>query len=98
MRTRYLYLSAFTCIDCNSLLISGFVSTGETENQRETGFTQIGPGCLLCGTQYDSLPPSRAVRRIVPFEWASSDSADKRRVSTPTGGVSWGALRSAAGC
>jgi hypothetical protein len=44
---------------------------------------RLSPGCLLCGTQYDSLPHSRAVRRIVPFEWASADSADKRRISTP---------------
>jgi|SRR5271165_205424 len=82
MRTHYLYLSTFACINCNGLLATGFVATRETENQRETIFRQIGPGCLSCGTQYDSLPPSRAVRRIVPFEWGSTDSADKKRTLT----------------
>lgn len=48
-----------------------------------SGGATLVPGCLSCGTQYDSLPPSRVVRRIVSFERGSADSADKRKTSTP---------------
>ncbi len=83
MKVQYLYCSTFTCPECDGLLISGFVATRETEDQKKTVFRQIGPGCMSCGRQYDSLIPSRTVRCIVPFEWGIGDSADKKTTSIP---------------
>ena len=69
MRAHYLHLAAFDCIACNGPVISGSVTTRETAIQRETGIKQVGAICLTCGKRYNSLPTSRAVRHIAPFEW-----------------------------
>jgi hypothetical protein len=81
MKTHYLHLSAFSCVECNGPVISGAVTTRETEIQRETDIKQVGSICLSCGRQYSSLPTSLAIRHIAPFEWTSSDLANKKRAS-----------------
>ncbi len=82
MKTHYLHLSAFTCVACNGPVISGAVTTRETEIQRETDIKQVGSICLSCGRKYSSVPISRAVRHIAPFEWTSPDLAVRRQAST----------------
>ena len=81
MRTHYLHLAAFDCVDCNGPVISGSITTRETEIQRETGIRQVGAICLTCGKRYDSLPTSRAVRHIAPFVWKSA--VNKESVAEP---------------
>jgi hypothetical protein len=83
MRTNYLSLSAFACVECNGPVISGSVGTRETEIQRETDVRQIGSICLSCKKQYGSLPTSRAVRHLAPFEWRSPDHPKQEDVSPP---------------
>ncbi len=78
MKTHYLSLSAFSCVECNGPVISGSIATRETEIQRETDVRQIGSVCLACRRQYGSLPTSRAVRHIAPFEWISPDLGGKK--------------------
>jgi hypothetical protein len=77
MKTHYLSLSAFTCVECNGPVISGSVATRETEIQRPSEVRQIGSICLACKKQYGSLPTSRAVRHIAPFEWSAPVLEDK---------------------
>lgn len=81
MTTHYLHLSAFTCVECSGPVISGSVATRENESQRETDIRQIGTICLSCGRKYGSLPTSRAVRHIAPFEWTSPDLTVKTPAS-----------------
>jgi hypothetical protein len=71
MKIHYLSLSAFTCVECNGPVISGSIATRENEIQRPTESRPIGSICLACKKQYRSLPTSRAVRHIAPFEWSS---------------------------
>ena len=73
MTTHYLHLSAFNCVSCNGPVISATVASRDNEIQRETDIRRIGSICLSCGKRYDSLPTSRAVRHIAPFEWTPSD-------------------------
>ena len=82
MKTQCTYLSAFTCIECNGQLVAVFVETGEGEGQREN-IKQLGLGCLSCGTQYDPLVPSRAVRHIVLLQRGSVDLANERTTAIP---------------
>ncbi len=81
MRTHYLHLCVFACIACNGPVISGSTATKETEIQRETDIKQIGTVCLSCGKRYGSLPISRTVRHIAPFEWNSAELADRNETS-----------------
>jgi hypothetical protein len=78
MRTHYLSLCAFACVECSGPVISGSYSTRETEIQRATDIRQVGSICLACGKQYGSLPTSRAIRHIAPFEWATPDVGGKK--------------------
>ena len=78
IKTQYLYLSAFTCTECNSRLVAAIVVTREGDDQRETGKRRLGLGCRSCGTQYDPRVPSRAVRHIVPLQWGSVDLVNEK--------------------
>ena len=82
VKTHYLHLSAFTCAECNGPVVSGSVATRETEIQRESDIRQVGSICLSCGQRYSSLPTSRPVRDIAPFEWTTPGLAVKPQVST----------------
>ncbi len=85
MKTHYLSLSAFACIECNGPVISGSISTRENEIERSTDIRQIGSICLACRKQYGLLPMSRAIRHIAPFEWNSPELGGKKdKVAKPT--------------
>jgi hypothetical protein len=79
VKTKYLHLAAFTCVECNGPVISGSSATRETEIERETELRQIGAACLSCGKQYTSLPTSRPVRHLAPLEWNSADLIRKKQ-------------------
>jgi hypothetical protein len=87
VKTHYLSLSAFTCMECNGPVISGSVATRETEIQRPTEIRLIGAICLACKKQYRSLPTSRAVRHIAPFEWSAAVPEGKEDSAAVPGSV-----------